>query len=297
MGSGVSVAARLGELARDGVEPYAVLAHNFAADSDNKIHDDEVAAAYGFRGGLVPGVAVLAYMSRPVVEALGEEWLGCGGMAAKFLQPVYDGDRVTASAAVEGSGLKLELRDSAQQLCAVGEAYAGPGSATTQEPGAEPAGQEALADRYPVAPLPPHDARLPPAVGSMPVGSAVGTLSVADEARRSHSVAADRYRDTSALYAAAGSPLHPAFLADRANSLLSANIALGPWIHTQSRMHFHRVLRPSDSMTLRGRYLAAYEKRGHHIVELDLALFSEGEVAATIVHTSIVRPRQRVTQS
>ena len=38
--------------------PHTLRAHNDAAASANKIHDDAVAAQYGFRGGLVPGVSV-----------------------------------------------------------------------------------------------------------------------------------------------------------------------------------------------------------------------------------------------
>ena len=37
---------------------FRVRAHNTAADTENKINDDRVAAAHGFRGGLVPGVTV-----------------------------------------------------------------------------------------------------------------------------------------------------------------------------------------------------------------------------------------------
>ena len=50
---------------------YEVRAHNAATASENKIHDDDVARRYGFSGGLVPGVTLYAYMTRPVVDALG----------------------------------------------------------------------------------------------------------------------------------------------------------------------------------------------------------------------------------
>jgi hypothetical protein len=33
---------------------HFVTARNLGASSENKIHDDEVAAKYGYRGGLVP---------------------------------------------------------------------------------------------------------------------------------------------------------------------------------------------------------------------------------------------------
>ena len=51
--------------------PYHVEAFNTAKVSENKIHDDEVARKFGFRGGLVPGVDVYAYMTHLPVEALG----------------------------------------------------------------------------------------------------------------------------------------------------------------------------------------------------------------------------------
>jgi hypothetical protein len=43
--------------------PYRVKAFNASKESENKIHDDAVARQFGFRGGLVPGVDVYAYMT------------------------------------------------------------------------------------------------------------------------------------------------------------------------------------------------------------------------------------------
>src|SRR5229473_977380 len=73
---------------------HRVIAVNTAADSENKIHDDQVAAAYGFRGGLVPGVTVYGYLAAPVIEHLGGAWLERGAMDVRFQQPVYDGEEV-----------------------------------------------------------------------------------------------------------------------------------------------------------------------------------------------------------
>ena len=47
--------------------PYRVRAKNTSAYSQNKIHDDAVARRLGFKGGLVPGVTIYAYMTHPVV--------------------------------------------------------------------------------------------------------------------------------------------------------------------------------------------------------------------------------------
>ena len=53
---------------------YRVRARNTSTDSENKIHDDSVAASYGFRGALVPGVTVFAYVTVPLVERFGQDF-------------------------------------------------------------------------------------------------------------------------------------------------------------------------------------------------------------------------------
>ena len=50
---------------------YEIEAFNTASASTNKIHDDAVARNYGFRGGLVPGVDVYAYITHLPVERWG----------------------------------------------------------------------------------------------------------------------------------------------------------------------------------------------------------------------------------
>ena len=75
---------------------YVVTARNFATGSTNKIHDDTVAAQYGFGGGLVPGVGLLAYLVHPAVDAFGPGWRAHGRIAARFVVPVYEGEEVLA---------------------------------------------------------------------------------------------------------------------------------------------------------------------------------------------------------
>ena len=53
------------------LSPYQVEAFNTAAQSENKIHDDAVARRFGFKGGLVPGVEVYAYMTHVPVARWG----------------------------------------------------------------------------------------------------------------------------------------------------------------------------------------------------------------------------------
>src|SRR5689334_21483064 len=103
--------------------PYEVTARNYGAEHANKIHSDQGAAQHGFAGALVPGVAMYAYLTRPVVDSFGPEWVARGTMLAKLIQPTYDGERVRAEARVASTdppALELQLFNPAGKLCAVG---------------------------------------------------------------------------------------------------------------------------------------------------------------------------------
>src|SRR5580658_1337695 len=76
---------------------YRVRARNAAPDSENQIHDDQTAAAYGFRKGLVPGFTVYGYLTVPVIRRFGVDWLERGGMRVRFREPIYEGDEVVVT--------------------------------------------------------------------------------------------------------------------------------------------------------------------------------------------------------
>ena len=55
------------------------------------MHSDDVARRFGFQGGLVPGVTVFAYMTRPVVAHYGARWLARGWAEVSLAKPAYEG--------------------------------------------------------------------------------------------------------------------------------------------------------------------------------------------------------------
>src|SRR5215471_21223892 len=103
------------------LETYRVEAYNTAKQSENKMHDDTVARRYGFSGGLVPGVDVLAYMLHVPVARWGRDFLEHGLIEARFVKPVYDGEIATVSAAEDAGGLTIEV-ESRGEVCATGTA-------------------------------------------------------------------------------------------------------------------------------------------------------------------------------
>src|SRR6059058_3650484 len=103
------------------LETYRVQAYNTAKQSENKMHDDTVAKRFGFSGGLVPGVDVMAYMIHQPVAKWGRAFLERGLIEARFVKPVYDGETADVMAEESDGVLAIEV-ESRGQLCATGSA-------------------------------------------------------------------------------------------------------------------------------------------------------------------------------
>ena len=73
------------------LETYRLQAYNTAKQSENKMHDDTVAKRFGFSGGLVPGVDVMAYMMHMPVARWGRAFLEHGLIDARFIKPLRSG--------------------------------------------------------------------------------------------------------------------------------------------------------------------------------------------------------------
>lgn len=278
---------------------YQVVAHNTATASTNRIHDDDVAQRYGFSGGLVPGVDVYAYMTHPPAEGWGLDWLARGSLSARFLTPVYDGDQVTVTpgpvtADNDGQSVTLEVRNEAGTLCATGEARlptespaelragldataAGPG--TTNPPATNPAEPGATAPRPPASP------------SSLAVGTVLTVVPHTFHADRAGEYLAD-VREALPLYTEEG-VAHPGWLLRDANYLLSTNVVLGPWIHVESAVQHHGVVRDGEAVDARGVVTREWEHKGHRFVELELGILAgPRRLVASVRHTAIYQPRQ-----
>jgi hypothetical protein len=256
--------------------PHSVRARNFAAASENKIHDDTVAQRFGFKGALVPGVAVFAYMAHLPVARWGRAWLEGGTADCRFLKPVYHGDMARVTATAEGEGLAL-LVESGAERCATGHA-------------AMPAARGAPAIDSLPAGVPPAE-RPKASEQSLCVGRALGiTPFVADRAMLAGYL--DEIGETEPLYRAEGL-VHPGQILRLANFALLQNVVLGPWIHVGSTIRLHGLARVGEELTLRSRITSNTVNKGHAIVAFDAIVVADGARAVTeIGHTAIWRPRQ-----
>ena len=256
---------------------YDVVAFNTATASTNKIHDDDVARSLGFRGGLVPGVDVFAYLCHLPAAQWGVDWLERGVIAARFASPVYDGDMVTVlSASTEPDTLDLELHDPTGAVCATAVAR----RSTSRD-------QFAVdIDDWPSGPLPTEP---PPASAATITAGDLGALDATFHAARAGEYL-DDVRQQLPLFRDGG-VAHPGWLLRFANYVLSSNVRLGPWIHVSSDMHFASAVRDGDRVDTRARVDRVWEAKGHDFVALDVLQVVGSRIVTRTHHTAIFRPR------
>lgn len=260
------------------IAPYRVEAFNTAKLSENKMHDDTVARKFGFTGGLVPGVDVLAYMVHPAVAHWGRDFLERGLIEARFIKPVYDGETVDVTAEPAGEGLMLSVEGQGDVRAT--------GSASLPAFPVVPALDDfpdtpAVTKRLPVN---PDSYAQDKWLGSAPrVWPEDGLAEYLDEVRETD----DRYLREGLV--------HPGVLQRIMNKVLVDNAVLGPWIHVGSRMQLLAAASVDDELVARAKVTGNYEKKGHRFVELDALVVANGVTpVARCQHIAIYQPREVV---
>jgi acyl dehydratase len=256
---------------------YRVQAYNTAKLSENKMHDDTVARRFGFSGGLVPGVDVMAYMMHLPVEKWGRAFLERGLIEARFVKPVYDGELVNVAGEESDGVLSIEV-ESRGQLC---------GTGTASLPASLPS--LSISDFPEVAAV---SERRPVDAASYEPGKWLGTVPRAWAGEAATEYLRD-VRERDPIYAREGLG-HPGLLQRVMNKVLVDNAILGPWIHVGSRMQLLAASAGGDELTARARVTGNYEKKGHRFVELDALVVANGRTPlAHCQHIAIYQPREQ----
>jgi acyl dehydratase len=259
------------------IEAYRVQAYNTAKLSENKMHDDTVAKRFGFSGGLVPGVDVMAYMMHLPVAKWGRAFLERGLIEARFVKPVYDGETADVSGEESDGVLSIEV-ESRGQLCATGSASL-PASAPSVS----------ISDFSETAVV---SERRPVNATSYQLGKWLGTVPRAWAGEAAKEYLTD-VRERDPIYVREGLG-HPGLLQRVMNRVLVDNAILGPWIHVGSRMQLLNAAASGDELTARARVTGNYEKKGHRFVELDALVVANGRtLLAHCQHIAIYQPREQ----
>jgi hypothetical protein len=262
---------------------WEAIAFNNATESSNRIHADDVAKQFGFRGGLVPGVTVYAYLVHPGLVAWGREWLVRGQSEIVLVQPVYDGERFRVDVKTEGAtSYAAEITDPSGELCARGHTCL-------------PASPDPAPTRRGDPPASPEDSPPPAERAVMERLRKQGMRSKAMEWRAEPPY--DRYVADEREMAECVRPsvtgfAGPVFSLGVANFILSANVVLGPWIHVESRVQNHAVIEKGEMLQVEARILDLFERRGHQFVDMEVGVFEEsGAPKVGVRHKAIYRLR------
>lgn len=267
-------------LAADALPAYQVRTHNASEHSENRMHSDDVARQFGFKGALVPGVTVFSHMTRPMVERFGEQWLAQGMADVTFFKPAYEGDLLTVrtSAAASGAGYELTcVNEEGVELARMSSDL--PAAAPMIDPRSE---------------LPPssHDGERPIVTWDlMQIGRPFPALHWTPTAEDNRIWCDDNRDDLALFQSGPDAPIHPGFVLRQANFALRNRFTLPAWIHTGSRIQFHDVLRLGNAYEVRAVPEEKWERKGHQMVRLYVAIRSGAKTYAEVLHTAIFKPR------
>jgi hypothetical protein len=255
---------------------WCVVAQNDATDSGNPMHDDERARQLGFAGGLVPGVTLYGYLTRPFVALFGQSFLECASLEVRFRQPVYAGEAVSTHVTVGAVRehdcsfeFEFELRNAAGAACVVGRAcYPGPDRAAIARP----------------CELPLPGSRRPATPEELRREPRLGTLQTRFTGAQSETFTAGLGYDL-ALYRTL---VHPAWLLRQANLVVDRNLAVGPWIHVASEIQPCGVVRVDEPLSVHGTVAALSERKGHDYADIEVVYVTDRPVLR-VLHKAIYR--------
>jgi acyl dehydratase len=252
---------------------HRVVARNYVADSENRIHSDDIARRYGFHGALVAGVAVYGHLTYPLVREFGTRWLGHSVSTVRFLKPAYDGETLAISLAREdGAGHLATCRNADGVLLAELRSSMPDVLPEAMDPGvfAAPSKSRERPEMTwdTVAPLQPFEP---------------WHWQITED--RNQTFASQVADDLPVYHEAA----HPHWLLAVANQALVREYVMPAWIHVGSEIRMHRLLKVNETVEVRAVPLEKWERKGHQFIRLYLSYARDDELTTEIFHTAIFR--------
>jgi len=258
---------------------YQVRTHNASSHSENRMHSDDVARQFGFKGALVPGVTVFAHMTQPLVARYGEAWLARGTADVSFSKPAYEGETLTidTSDAADGSHTLVCVNQKGEELAHMRAAL--PDIAAPADARGE------------IAPAPPSAERPLVTWDLMAIGEPFPALAWAPTLADNIQWCNDNRDDLPLYREGAAPPLHPGFILRQANYVLRQRFLLPAWIHTESRLRFLDAAHVGERYEVRAIPEEKWNRKGHEFARLFVAIRTAGRTVAEVAHSMIFRPR------
>jgi acyl dehydratase len=253
---------------------YQVVAKNYSQSHENKIHSDEVAQKYGFKGALVPGVAVYGHLTHPLVERFGEEWLSGSVSNVRFLKPAYHDDRLEVTCREDDAGYHVQCLNDGVLLAEM----------QSNLPDEPPAVESQAVFNAPAKSRERREISWEAVVEGQPFEP--WHWQITEDGNQTH---AREISDTLPIYRTCA---HPHWLLSTANRALTREYIMPAWIHAGSEIRYRTLLRIGDAVEVKAVPLEKWRRKGHEFVRLYLAYHRNGTLATEIFHTAIFKVAQ-----
>ncbi|MEO6652523.1 MAG: MaoC family dehydratase [Ilumatobacteraceae bacterium] len=231
---------------------WTVTAQNLPDHVDNPIHTDAGAQAQGFPSALVAGVTTYAYLTHPLVEAWGIDWLTRGGGEVRFKAPVFANAIVECTPSPTPDGTMVEA------ICPAEERNPRVTFAAIRDAGPPPAIREGDA-------LPSRQFTLGVDFSAHYGRRAGDDLAIYDEEQIMHPV----------IWPAIG------------NRIMSTDLVTGAWIHTRSIIRHHAPAPIGATVDVHATVVERFQRGGTRAI-IDVLVELDGTPLASIEHEAIL---------
>jgi hypothetical protein len=232
------------------MKPWSINAVNLPEHGDNPVHTVAGGLAAGFGGAVVAGTTIAAYMTRPVADAWGIDWLTSGGYDVAFRGPVLADDPLTIVP-------DNDNEDDQRIVAKVGDR-----DCAWLEPTMDPAPFDAPVGR-----------RLEPTV-----------FELADR----WTCYAARAGEDLGLYTAER-VVHPVVWITLANRVFVEQMINGAWVHTRSRVAHRATAAPGDVVVIEAFEIDRFETRIGERAVVQMEMSVDGVPVVQVEHEALVR--------
>lgn len=252
---------------------YEVVARNFSESSENRIHSDEIAKKFGFKGALVPGVAVYGHLTLPLVDRFGAQWLEHSICDLRLLKPAYHDDRLILSLSEAQATFNVQCHNTDGELLAT-LISSMPAELPTPEAPSIFDGDVKNNGRPEIAwdtivvnePFPAKEVTITEEINKTYASQVADSLPIYDEGY-----------------------VHPHFLLSSANTALVDEYVMPTWIHVGSETRHRQAVKVGDTITVKSVPLEKWQKKGHEFIRLYVSYWRDGELTTDIMHTAIYK--------
>lgn len=251
-------------------------AYNQVPHSKNEIHGDKVAKDFGFKGGLVPGVTVSAYLLHPAAISYGLAFLDRGYAHVRVNSPLYDGQAFEINVVNQ---IKRQAESQSRYPEPDDQGY----SAVLVPDGEAPSATAEihLAHAKTDPPLRRNDE-----IGDQKIAPRAATRENMEALRKSGCKAftfrwnADHEMSTylrersemAGPYSIEGYA-NPSFVLGISNWVLAANAHMNPWVHMETKSQNYRPIPQGTNLVGEMEVRDLFEKKGHEFVDVLVNIF------------------------